>query len=147
MRWIGVPVILPDINVLVYAHRKESPRHAHAAEIVTQIATALVPFALSSFVCNGFIRIVTNHRIYREPTPLKQALVFVESLIARPNCRQIEPSESHWLIFKQLLQETKATGNLVSDAYLAAIAIEHGCEILTDDSDFSKFSMLKVQKL
>ncbi|MBI2338882.1 MAG: type II toxin-antitoxin system VapC family toxin [Deltaproteobacteria bacterium] len=137
-------MILPDINILVYAHRADSPYHLKAAKAVDGLATSLSPFALCSFVCSGFLRIVTNHRIFVEPTPISDGIRFLESLLTRDNCRTVEPGERHWEIFSTFLKETKATGNLVSDAYLASIAVEHGLELLTHDSDFKRFAELKI---
>ncbi len=103
------------------------------------------PFALSSFVSSGFIRLVSNHRIFRDPTPLVQSINFIESLLTLQNCRVVEPEGRHWKIFRSFLEEAGATGNLVSDAYLAAIAMEHGCDLLTNDADFRKFSGLRIR--
>lgn len=137
-------MILPDIQILVYAHRKENPYHEKAAQHLLQMAQSLSPFALCSFVCSGFLRLVTNHRIFVEPTSLDTAMLFIESLLQLEHCRVLEPGPRHWPIFSTLLKEARATGNLVSDAYLASIAIEHGCELLTHDRDFLKFPELKV---
>ena len=82
-------MILPDVNILVYAHRIESPYHQKAAKVVTAIAESMTPFALCSFVCSGFLRLVTNHRIFAEPTPLEQGIRFIEALLNLENCRII----------------------------------------------------------
>lgn len=140
-------MILPDINALVYAHRADSPCHEAAARAIKGLAESVSPFALCSFVCNGFLRLVTNHRIFAEPTPLEQGIRFIESLLDLENCRVVEPGDRHWKIFSNLLRESKATGNLVSDAYLAAVVVEHGLELLTRDSDFRRFPDLKLQPL
>lgn len=140
-------MILPDINILIYAHRSESPFHDKAKKILESMANSLSPFALCSFVCSGFLRIVTNHRIFQYPTPLAQARAFVEDLISLENCRIVEPQNRHWPILSALLRETSATANLVSDAYLAAIVIENGCALLTKDSDFRRFSQLEIKML
>lgn len=140
-------MILPDIQILVYAHRKESPFHNKAAERILTLSQSLSPFALCSFVCSGFLRLVTNHRIFVEPTPLETALSFLENLLHLEHCRIIEPGSRHWSIFSKFLRETRATGNLVSDTYLAALSVEHGCELLTHDRDFMKFPELKVSFL
>lgn len=137
-------MILPDINVLVYAHRTDSPHHATAAQLVKNLVRSLAPFALTSFVLSGFLRIITNHRIFVQPSPLSEGISFVESLMALDHCRMVEPEGRHWEIFSTLLKASKATGNIVSDAYVAAIAVEHGCELLTNDRDFRKFPELKI---
>lgn len=140
-------MILPDINVLVYAHRADSPCHEMAAHAVKGLAEALPPFALCSFVCSGFLRIVTNHRIFAEPTPLGKGIEFIESLLDLENCRVVEPGDRHWKIFSTMLRDLKATGNLISDAYLASVAVEHGLELLTRDSDFRRFPDLRIHPL
>jgi hypothetical protein len=140
-------MVLPDINILVYAHRADSPYHEQAALTIRGLAESLSPFALCSFVCSGFLRIVTNHRIFAEPTPQEQGIQFVESLLSLENCRVVEPGDRHWRIFSTLLRDSKATGNLISDAYLAAVVVEHGLELVTRDSDFRKFPDLKMQSL
>lgn len=138
---------LPDINVLIGAHRPESPYHGQALSAVNGFARGLAPFALCSFVASGFIRIVTNPRIFAEPTPLKQAVAFLDELMTLEHCRMVEPAGRHWTILKALINDARPTGNLVSDAYLAAIAVENGCEIVTFDADFLKFRELKCVKL
>lgn len=140
-------MILPDINILVYAHRPESPWHSKAKKIVESWGNSLSPFALCSFVCAGFLRIVTNHRIFQDPTSLDEAVAFVEDLKALENCRIVEPQGRHWMILKKILRENTVTANLVSDAYLAAITIENGCTLLTQDSDFRRFQELDCRWL
>lgn len=140
-------MILPDINILIYAHRVDSPFHQQAKEALEKLANSLSPFAVSSFVSSGFLRIVTNHRVFKEPTPLKEALLFLEELQSLENCRIIEPQNRHWEIFSKLVSQAHAVGNLISDAYLAAIAIENGCTLLTRDTDFKKFSELECKFL
>ncbi|MBI2067845.1 MAG: type II toxin-antitoxin system VapC family toxin [Deltaproteobacteria bacterium] len=139
-------MILPDINLLVYAHRHDAPQHTQAAETLQKLADSLSPFALTSFVLTGFLRIVTNQRIFVEPSLLDDALLFIENLLELDHCRVVEPGERHWEIMSIMLRESKATGNLVSDAYLAAVAVEHGCTLLTNDADFRRFPELRVQK-
>lgn len=140
-------MILPDVNILIYAHRTESPSHQKVAEYLKGLAEGLNPFAMCSFVCSGFLRIVTNHRIFAEPTPLEVALSFLENLLHLEHCRIIEPFNRHWEIFTTLTRDAKATANLISDAYVASIALEHGCTLLTSDSDFRKFPQLACEFL
>ena len=140
-------MILPDVNILVYAHRADSPCHQKAAEAIKEIAESLAPFALCSLVCSGFLRIVTNHRIFAEPSTLEQGISFLEALLGLENCRILEPGDRHWKIFSTMLRHSKATGNLITDATLAAICVEHGLELLTQDSDFRRFRELKTQGL
>ena len=139
-------MLLPDVNVLVYAHVEGStPDHAKYADWVFRLATGAEPFALSVLVLSGFIRIVTNPRIFSAPSTLDQSFDFVSSLVARPNARIVSPGPDHLDLFERLCRESGATGKLVADAQHAAIAIEYGCTIVSTDSDFSRFTGLRWQ--
>ena len=92
---------------------------------------------------SGFVRVVTHPRIFKIPTPLDVALTFVEQIRGRPNAVLIAAGERHWDIFVRLCREAGARGNLVADAYLAAMAIESGCEWITTDRDYSRFDGLR----
>jgi hypothetical protein len=89
------------------------------------------------------VRIVTNPRIFGTPTPLATALEFIDEIHARPTCVRLRPGAEHWSIFAKLCRTTAATGKLVADAYHAALAIEHGCELATTDGDFARFPGLR----
>ena len=139
-------MLLPDVNVLIYAHVKDStPDHAKYADWVVRLATGAEPFALSILVLSGFIRIVTNPQIFPAPSTLGQAFDFVSSLVARPNARIVGPGPDHLDLFEQLCRESRATGKLVADAQHAAIAVEYGCTMVSTDSDFSRFPGLRWQ--
>lgn len=131
---------MPDVNVLVYAHREESPSHARYAQWLITLATGPEPFALSEFVLHGFVRVVTNSRIFDPPSTTQQAFQFLDELIARPSCTMIRAGQSHWRIFRQLCDQTEVRGKLVADAVHAALAIESGCEWVTADTDFARFA-------
>lgn len=134
---------LPDVNVLVYAHRSESPEHTRYAEWLVRLAEGPEPFALSEWGASGFVRIVTNSRIWENPTPLEDALEFVRRLRQRSNARLLTHGPASWDIFVKLCLAARARGKLVADAYHAALAIEHGCEFITADSDFGRFPGLR----
>ena len=139
-------MILPDINVLVYAHVEDSsPDHADYAQWITRLATGPEPFALSLLVLAGFIRVVTNPRVFDPPSTLDQAFAFVSSLVERPTARIVGPGPDHLDILERLCRRARATGKLVADAQHAAVAIEHGCTIVSTDSDFSRFPGLRWQ--
>lgn len=110
-------------------------------------ATSLVNgpsrFGCSPLVLSGFIRIVTNRRVFREPTPPRLALRFCEAMLRAPNCVPVRPGPRHFEIFTDLCRSTSATGGLVAGAYHAALAIEHGCEWVTTDADVSPFPGLR----
>ncbi len=134
---------MPDVNVLVYAHRREFPEHDDHAAWVVRLAAGSEPFALSDLVCSGFLRIVTNARLWKEPTAPERALEFVERLRRRRSCRSLTPGPEHWAIFTRLYSACNARGKLVADAYHAALAIENGCTLVTCDADFARFPGLR----
>lgn len=136
-------MILPDVNVLIYAHREEAPEYAAYSRWLTRVATGPAPFALSEPVMSGFLRIVTHRRVFKTPTPFDQALAFLDELRARPTCRVIRPGPRHWPIFVDLCRAARATDKLVADAHHAATAIEHGCEWASADADFARFPGLR----
>lgn len=132
---------LPDVNVLIYAHREDAPEHERYARWLQALTTSDEPFALSDVVLSGFLRIVTNPRIFDPATPMDTALAFCQRLVDWPRASLITPSRRHWDLFAGLCRDI--TGPLVTDAYLAALAIEHGCELVTTDSDFARFPGLR----
>jgi hypothetical protein len=136
-------VLLPDVNVLIYAHRAESPEHPRYADWLRRLAGGPEPFALSELGASGFVRIVTNPRIWDEPTTIEDALEFIARLRRRSNARLLTHGPASWQLFERLCLATRARGKLVADAYHAALAIEHGCELVTADGDFSRFAGLR----
>jgi toxin-antitoxin system PIN domain toxin len=138
-------VLLPDVNVLIYAHRKESPEHPRYAAWLRGMAEGPEPFALSELGASGFVRIVTNPKIWDEPTTTEQALEFIARLRRRSTARLLSHGPGSWDIFASLCLAAQARGKLVADAYHAALAIEHGCEFVTTDGDFSRFAGLRYR--
>lgn len=133
---------MPDVNVLVYAHREESPQHKKYAAWITRLAMGPEPFALSEPVMQGFVRIVTNTKIFSPASTPKQAFQFLDALIQRPTCSVLRPGSQHWEIFRQLCEAGNLRNKLVADAAHAALAIETGCEWVTADTDFARFAPL-----
>jgi toxin-antitoxin system PIN domain toxin len=139
-------VLLPDVNVLLYAHREDShPEHALYAEWVTRLATGQEPFALSVLALTGVIRIATNPRIFKPASTLDQALAFTGELVSRPTARLIGPGPRHWVLLTELCRQAGASAKLVADAAHAAVALEYGCTLVTTDSDFGRFPGLRWQ--
>jgi len=138
-------MLAPDVNVLVYAHRAEIPEHAACRGWLEDLVNADAAFGLADVVLSGFLRVVTHPRIFDPPTPLDEALSEAAALRAQPNCLSLEPGARHWSIFERLCRESRARGNLVADAYLAALAIESGCEWVTTDRDYAAFPGLRVR--
>lgn len=137
-------MLLPDVNVLIYAHRQDStPDHARYARWITELAIGPEPFALSVLSLGGLVRIVTNPRIFRRPSTLDQAFSFADELAVRPGARIVAPGPGHLAIFQDLCRRAGASGKLVADAQHAAVAIEHGCTFVTTDADFDRFPGLR----
>src|SRR5258708_6765155 len=133
---------LPDVNVLVYAHREDAPQHGRYRAWLEQLLAGPEPFAVAELVLSGFLRVVTHPRIFDPPTDLELALRFIETVRESVDCVLIAPGSKHWSIFTRLVRESGCRGNLVPDAFLAAIAIESGCTWITTDRDHSRFKGL-----
>jgi uncharacterized protein len=136
-------MLLVDVNVLVYGHRLDAVQHRGYADWLGDLLAGQEPYGMSDLVLSGFLRVVTNPRVFKRPTPLRTALAFTELLRTRPNCVPIAPGERHWAIFTGLCQAAAVKGSLVADAFLAALAIESGSEWITTDRDFSRFPGLR----
>ena len=130
---------LCDVNVLIYAHREESSEHEAFAAFLRELAEGPSTFGLSDAVLSGFVRIVTNPKIFKQPTPTATAFAFCESLRRRPQAIVLQPGGQNWQIFQHLCLTLSAKGKLVADAWHAALAIEHGCEWISTDGDFAPF--------
>ena len=142
-------MLMPDVNILVYSHRREDPDHEFYRSWIEGLVNGRELFALSTLAAVAFVRIVTNPSFRPSPTPLEHALTVVDSLVAMPSCVLVEPGEKHWQLVRTLCQETGSLGKHVADAQHAAVALENGCTWVTRDSDFDKFrkSGLRVQIL
>lgn len=136
-------MILPDINILVYAHRADAPNHAAYRRWLENILNSDQSYGMAGIVLSGFLRIVTHPRIFDPPSNMDAALAFANQVRNQPNYVPINPGPRHWSIFVRLCEQAGVKGNLVPDAYLAALAIESGCEWITTDRDFSRFPDLK----
>jgi len=130
---------MPDVNVLVYAHREDESAHVFYRDWLENLVNSEAPFALSALVGVAFVRIVTNARFHHDPTPLSLALETVDRLREAPGCRWLSPGVRHWEITASLCRKTGASGKQVADAQHAALAIEHGCQWVTRDDDFAGF--------
>jgi len=136
-------VILVDANLLLYAEDQTSPYHEKARKWWDEKLSGVSPVCLCWTVIGAFIRIGTNPRAFEHPLSLNQAISRVQSWIDQPCTRIVVPTERHWIVFKQLLTQGQATANLVTDAHLAALAMEYGCELMSTDADFARFPKLK----
>lgn len=132
-----------DVNLLVYAHRRESPDHDAYRRWLDDALRHDEALGLFDLVLSGFLRVVTHPRVFKEPTPLEPALTFVETLRTAPNALKIAPGPRHWDIFARLCRTADARGNHVPDAYLAALAIEQGATWWSADRGFARYSDLR----
>jgi toxin-antitoxin system PIN domain toxin len=139
-------MIVVDVNVLVAAHLSEHPHHAVAHLHLTKALTddaVLVPDA----VWSGFLRIATNGRIFERPASLSTAIAFVRSVIAAPGYRHIGGLVDDLEPFLSLALDSDASANLIPDAYIAAVALEHDAAVSTFDRDFRRFDGLRINEL
>jgi uncharacterized protein len=136
-------VILLDVNVLVHAFRDASPEHHAFRDWLVATVESDEPFGISELVLSGFVRIATHPRVFDPPAPVTEALAFADALRSQSNAVLVAPGTRHWDIFERLCGVAGAKGNLVADAFLAALAIESGCEWITADRDFSRFPGLR----
>ena len=134
---------IPDVNVLVHAYREDTPDHAAYRAWLEALVNSPAAFAIPELVLSGFLRVVTHPRVFDPPSPLDGAVEFAEQIHSAPNCVVLQPGPRHWSIFVQLCQQANAKGNLVPDAYFAALAIENGGEWISTDRDFSRFEGLR----
>ncbi len=134
---------LADVNVLVYAFRTDAPAHAAHRGWLEALVASDEAYAVSDYVLAGFLRIVTHPRVFLPPTPLDSALAFTTAFRERANAVPVHPGARHWDIFTRLCRAVNARGNLVPDAWLAAVAIESGCEFITTDRDYARFPDLR----
>jgi toxin-antitoxin system PIN domain toxin len=138
-------VILPDVNVLIYAFRQDVPQYALCHAWLQSVVDGDARFGISPLALSAVVRVTTNHRSYRTPSTLEEAFRFCEHLRAQPHCQLVAPGERHWSIFSRLCIETDTRGPRITDAWFAALAIEWGCEWITLDRDFARFPGLKLQ--
>jgi len=136
-------VILPDVNVLIYAFREDSPDHKKYRRWLESVVGGDMAYGMSPQVLGAVVRIVTHPRIFAPPAPLEEALAFAKLLVDQPHCQVIQPGPRHWGIFCGLCRRARASGNLVQDAWFAALAIESGCEWITTDRDYARFEGLR----
>lgn len=132
-------MILVDANLLIHAYHPRSPHHDLARRWLESVLSCpdLVRFAWVTLW--AFLRISTNARIFERPLSAEEAGEAVSAWLARPNAGIVEPGERHWEILAGLMKEGQATGPLVMDAALAALAIENGATLQTTDRDFHRF--------
>lgn len=136
-------MILVDANLLLYAEDSLAERHEPARSWWDEQLSGTSPVGLCWPVLKAFIRIGTNPRLHQRPLTLRESCERVQSWFEQPCVRLIQPTDQHWSLFQIALRGGNAVGNLVSDAHLAALAMEHNCLLCSTDSDFARFPGLK----
>jgi toxin-antitoxin system PIN domain toxin len=138
-------VIAVDTNILIYAHRTDSPFHAVAAERITGLAESTIAWAIPWPCVHEFLAVATNTRTYNPPTDISVAIDYVVGLFQSPSLALLAETDVHWDILGRLITAGRITGGRVHDARIAAICIQHGVsELWSADRDFSRFRDLKV---
>jgi len=133
-------VILPDVNVLIYAFRADSARHFVCKPWLDKIVLGDAQFGLSPLALSAVARISTNSRIFKEPSSLEEVFAFCDNLLAALPAGK--PGPRHWSIFTRICLEAGVDGPRIFDAWFAGLAIEHGCAWITYDRDYARFSEL-----
>jgi uncharacterized protein len=139
-------MLLPDVNVLICANRIDADRHTDYRRWVLGMVEGEEPYAVSDAVISGYVRIVTDRRIFKSPTKLEEALLFADQIRNQEHAVVLNPGRRHWSIFAELCRNADAKGKLIPDAYLAALAMEHGCELISADRDFGRFPGLRWRR-
>jgi toxin-antitoxin system PIN domain toxin len=132
---------LIDLNILLYAVNADAPRHAAARRWVEEVMTE-DSVGLPWVVMLGFLRLATSRQVFTHPMAAQEAIDIVDGWLQRPNVVALAPGRDHWVILRSLVSASGMAGNLTTDAHLAALAIEHGCQLCSTDTDFARFPRL-----
>lgn len=133
-------MLLLDVNVVLAAHRGDHPHHPGVRRWFDQLLVDREPFTVPLVVWGSFLRLATNRRVFPVPTGLDEAFEFIEAVLAQPGHLRLGPGARHVALLRALCEEADATGDLVPDAVVAAIAAEHSATVATLDRDFARFS-------
>jgi hypothetical protein len=136
-------MILPDVNILVHAFRSDSSDHKKCRAWLDGVVNGDARYGMAPQVLSGLIRITTHPKVFVKPSSIDEVLRFCNILLYQSNCVVIQPGERHWEIFSRLCVEAGVRGNLVPDAWFAALAIESGCDWITLDRDYARFPSLR----
>lgn len=139
-------MIAVDTNLLIYARREEAPGHRKALELLRKLAEGQEPWAIPWPCIYEFLRVVTHPRVFDPPTRMEDALADLESLLRSPSLRMLGEGSAHREHMRRTIQQGGVSGNLVHDAHIAALVVEHGVrELWTSDRDFTRFSGLRIR--
>ena len=139
-------MIAVDTNILVYAHRADSPWHRPALDAVTRLAENRAPWAVPWTCLHEFLAIVTHPRIYRPPTPLRKAMDQIDAWLESPSVTPIGEAEGYWEALRAAAVDGRLAGPQVHDARIAAVCLSNGVrELWTHDRDFGRFPRLQLR--
>ena len=136
-------MILVDVNIPIHAVCRSAQEHDRLRAWWDEQLSGATPVAIPWAVSFGFVRIMTNPRIVQPALRVEEALDYVTSWFGQPCVRVIEPLDGHWELVASLLRHAGVAANLTTDAHLAALAIQHGCELCSTDADFARFRGLR----
>lgn len=139
-------MILADVNVLIYAFRRDSARHGISKAWLDKVINSDMQFGVSPLALSAVTRITTNPRIFAQPSSIEEAFRYCDNLLGQPHREIVQPGERHWGIFRRLCVETGTRGARTTDAWFAALAIESGCTWITYDRDYARFPELDWQE-
>ena len=136
-------MIIPDINLLVYAYNDQAPQHAAAKAWWEDLLNGKTPVGLSWLAISGFIRLMTHPRVLAHPLAVAEVTTIVRSWLGQAPVRMLQPGSKFQEIFLRQLEQLGTAGNLTTDAQFAALAIEYQAELHSNDGDFSRFTGLR----
>ena len=133
-------MLLLDVNIVLAAHRGDHPHHRSVRGWFDRMLAGDERFTVPALVWASFLRLATNRRIFEVPTPRPDAFAFIDATRAQPLHLSVAPGPRHMTLLRRLCDEGDASGDLIADAVIAAVAAEHSCEIVTLDRDFARFA-------
>jgi uncharacterized protein len=137
-------MFLIDVNVLLAAHRADHPNHPGVRPWFDELLAGDEPFTVPNLVWAAFLRLATNRRIFEAPTPRADAFAFVDAVTAQPHYLPANPGPRHLTLLRQVCDDADASGDLIPDAVLAALAVEHHCVVVSLDRDFARFTAIRT---
>jgi toxin-antitoxin system PIN domain toxin len=139
-------MLLLDVNVVLAAHRNDHPDHAPVRGWFDRMLSGDERFTVPALVWGSFLRLATNRRIFEVPTPRPDAFAFIDATRGQPLHLSVAPGPRHLTLLRRLCDEGDASGDLIADAVIAAVAAEHSCEIVTLDRDFGRFPSVRHRR-
>jgi len=139
-------VLVLDVNVVLAAYRGDHPHHADVRQWFDEMLAGGDDFAVPDAVWASFLRLATSHRIFEVPSTITDAFGFLEATVAQHGCVRAGPGPRHLTILRRLCEEAGAVGDLVPDAVVGAVAVEHGAEVVTLDRDFARFASVRHRR-